>query len=147
MEYLENNPEIFFSIFLAITAYMFIVFYLGGRKAEVPFKGITDQRIIFRERGASGHSKKSILTKLGGASRALDVIVTSQELCIKGIWPMFTFIGSKYDLAHRVPLSNIERVESNGQKVEIQFRNSEGEETLVELSLKSPNDFINAIGT
>ena len=40
----------------------------------------------------------------------LDVVVTGRGLCIKGIWPMCTFIGMSFDLAHKVPLSSIRLV-------------------------------------
>ena len=109
LEYIKVHPEQFYAVVAAITVYNAAMFYRGGRKAEKRFPDLSLRRIQFRERGASGHSKKSILTTMGGASRVLEVIVTDGELWIRGIWPMFTYIGTKYDLTHRIPVNHINK--------------------------------------
>lgn len=147
LDYIEANPGIFYAIFIVILVFNGLVFFLGGRKAEERFRNQTHQRIVFREKGASGHSKKSVITRFGGASKVLDVVVTDTELWIKGIWPMFSYIGTKCDLTHRVPLSSIKRIEPKGGKVEIWFENEERSESRVQLHLKDVPGFTAAVGS
>ena len=117
LNYLEENPEIFFRAFLLVLLCSVVLFFFGGRKAEASFRANSDQEIVFREKGAAGHSKKSLFTRLGGASKVLDVAVTDRELWIKGIWPIFTYIGTKYDLTHRIPLEDVTFVEAKGGRL------------------------------
>lgn len=145
LEYLENNPSVFYAIFLLIVLYVGFNFLIGGRRTESRFPKVDRQNVIFRERGASGHSKASIRTKYGGASKVLDVVVTDTELWLKGILPMFSFIGSKYDLLHKVHISDIKMVEARGSAVELRFMNENGEESHIELILKNPAAFIGAV--
>ena len=145
LEHLENNPSVFVSIFLLILAFNGIAFFVGGKRSESRFPKINEENVVFREKGASGHSKASIFTRLGGASRVLDIVVTDKELWIKGILPMFSFIGSKYDLLHKIPLSNIKMVEYKGKAVEIKFTNEKEVESHVKLAIKNPTAFIKAV--
>jgi hypothetical protein len=85
--FLENNPSVFGALFLLVSAYAGINFLIGGKRAESRFPPIDKQRVMFREKWASGRSTASLSTKLGGASRALDVVVTETELWIKGVFP------------------------------------------------------------
>ena len=145
LEYLENNPSVFYAIFLLILVYVGINFLIGGRRSELRFPKVDSQNVIFREKGVSGHSKASIRTKYGGASKVLDIVVTDKELWVKGIWPMFSIIGSKYDLLHKVPLSAIKMVEAKGNRVELKFMNESGEESHIELVLNKPAAFVGAV--
>jgi len=144
LSYLEANPGIFAAIFVAISAATLVLFYVRGRGAEAQFPDQRDIRLKFRERGASGHSKRSVITTLGGASRVLDVVVTDRELWIKGIWPVFTYIGTKYDLTHRVPLTSIRAVTARGDRVDLLFADQTGRECHIELQLKDPEGFVSA---
>jgi len=125
-----------------IPLYMFIS---GSSKAKKMFEGISSSRFIFNEKKASGYSKKSFFTKMGGARNVLEVIVTEKELCIKGIMSVFTFIGTKYDLTHRVPLDNILNASMNGKAVELRLKNREGRISDLVLVLKNPEQFLRAI--
>jgi hypothetical protein len=146
LQYLNDNPNVFYTVFLVIVVFNVVAFGLGGRKAEKLFPKLDGRNIQFRERGASGHSKKNIFTKLGGASRVLDLIVTDGELWIKGIFPMFTFIGTKYDLTHRVSLSKIEKSIPKKKSIELWFENEAGEKSHVELRVKDVPAFTKALG-
>ena len=143
-EYLGANPGVLAMLFIATFALNLAFFYFGGRKAEAQFRGEPAGTVRFRERFASGHSKRSILTRLGGASRVLDVVVTDRELWIKGIWPVFTYIGTKYDLTHKVPLTSLRRVAAKGGDVDVVFVDKSGRECHVELQLKDPAGFVAA---
>ena len=138
------KPEIFFVIWSIFATIGLAVFFTGSRRSEKLFVGLNLNDLKFRERGASGYSKKNIITRFGGASRALDVIVTETEMCIKGIFSTFTFIGTKYDLTHRVPLDKITNVTQSGNKTYISFVSKEGNHDIV-LRLKDSNGFIRAI--
>ena len=144
--YLESNPDIFFALWVGALLVTLAFFFLGGRKAEERFQGLDQQTIRFRERGASGRSHKSLVTKLAGANKVLDVIVTGSELWIKGIWPAFTYIGTKYDLSHRVPLDRVGPARIDGSSVFLKLRDEFGAESDIELRLRNPNEFISAIG-
>jgi hypothetical protein len=141
LEYLEANPAYFGLAFLGVLVVNLVTFSIAGRRADARFRDQGHQRIIFRERFASGRSNRSLLTKLGGASRALDVVVTDAELWIKGIWSPFTYIGTRYDLTHRVPLSDVRKVHLTNNGAELWFRNEEGSESHVELRLKHVEAF------
>lgn len=120
-DYLNENPSMFYLFFLFALLWNAAFCYFGGKKAEAVFTGLNLNDARFRERGASGFSKKSIITKFGGARKVLDVIVTESELCIKGIYSPLTYIGSKYDMTRRVELSNIRRIIEKGPNIELSF--------------------------
>src|SRR5688500_11969823 len=94
LDYFEQRPELFAGVVAAIFTVNIVTFYVGGRRAEQRFRDQRHQPIRFRERGASGYSNRSLITRLGGARRALDVIVTDTDVWLKGIWPPFSFIGT-----------------------------------------------------
>ena len=142
---IEAHSETFTGIVLLLFAINATVFYVCGRRAERRFVAQDDLRILFRERGASGHSNKSTLTKLGGASGVLEVIVTDKELWLKGIWPMFSYIGAMFDMTHRIPRTNIIECLVQGGTVELRFSNEAGGESQVVLELKNPKAFISAL--
>ena len=144
---LDSNPEFFYLLWLGTLAFTLIVFFIGGRNAEKKFRDLKQQTIRFRERGASGRSHRSLATKLGGASRALDVIVTDRELWIKGIWPAFTFIAARFDLSHRVPLERVGSTRQDGRSVFVTVRDELDGESVLELQLKKPDEFLLATGS
>ena len=144
IEYLDANPHVFFLVFFAILIFNAIGFYVGGRKAERMFAGLQLDTAKFREKGASGYSEKSIITKMGGASRVLDIIVTESELCVKGIFSAFTYIGTKYDLSHRVPLEKITSASKHDGDVKVSFISREGKHSIV-LRLADPDGFLSAL--
>lgn len=59
---------------------------------------------------------------------------------------MFTFIGTKYDLTHRVPFSRIRRVRVESRKVLLEVENEKGTISSLELSLRDPDAFVRAVG-
>jgi hypothetical protein len=117
----------------------------GIKKTNMIFGSISAHPFIFQEKRCSGYSKKSIFTRLGGARNVLEVIVTDKELCIKGIMSLFTFIGTKYDLSHRVPLVNISNVKQVKNNIELQLKTAEGSTSEIVLTLKNPGGFMAAM--
>lgn len=125
---------------------MFCLMFFLGRHVEKRFKDIDDKHAIFKERFASGHSTKNFITRIGGASNALTVIVTKDELCIKGILGFFTFIGNHYDLTKRLPLDTIKEVKQKRKRVELSFHPVNGKsQANIVLRLRKSDAFVEAI--
>ena len=145
LNFFETHPGAYVAAFVLVLAINALVFYVGGRRAERRFAGQAGQEIRFRERGASGHSNKSMVTKLGGANGVLEVVVADRELWIKGVWPLFSYIGAMFDMTHRVPKSSIRKCTSVENTIELHFTNESGVESHVVLELKNPRAFRSAI--
>ena len=141
---LETLTPLFPFIFVGVLIFNLAFFYLGGRRVERLFVGATGDEIIFRERGASGFSQKSFITKVGGASKVLDIIVTDSDLLIKGICSPFSFIGTFYDLTHRIDRKDITSLILESGKAHLSFNSEKGTHNLV-LFLKEPRSFIEAL--
>ena len=62
--------------------------------------------IIYQEWFASGHSRKNILTRLGGARNCLRLVVTKDLLWVTSWFP-FSLFTAFYDLEHVVPRDQI----------------------------------------
>ena len=145
LEYLQEHPQVFLGVFGVFAAINLVSFYLGGRKAEEMFRGQDHQPVRFRERGASGYSNKSALTKLGGARGALDVTVTDAEVWIKGTLPAFSYVGTRFDMTHRIRRSQIRAVQARANAVDLKFVNDTGGESHVVLMLKDAQAFVAAL--
>ena len=146
LDYFERHPGVIVGVFALMLVFNVVTFYIGGRRAEQRFDGHGRQQIRFKERGASGHSNRSLVTRLGGANGALEVAVTDAELWIKGIFPPFSYIGTKFDMTHRIPRSQVRSVQLRGSAIDLRFTNEAGTESHVELRLKAPQAFIAAMG-
>ncbi len=142
MDYLQQHPGLFFGLTAVMFAFTLVNFYRRGRAAEQIFENGQSQQVRFRERGVSGYSNKSPLTRVGGARRALEVVVTDSEVWIKGVWPAFSYIGTQFDLAHRIPRNRIRSVVAHDEVVDLRFQNEAGAESHLVLTLKSPREFI-----
>ena len=145
LEYLQTHPEVFAGVFGLFAVINLVSFHLGGRRVEEMFRGQGHQPIRFRERGASGYSNKSALTRLGAARGALEVIVTDAEVWIKGILPAFSHIGTRFDMTHRIRRSQIRSVQARGDAVDLRFTNDAGHESHVVLRLKDAKGFVAAL--
>jgi hypothetical protein len=78
-----------------------IVFRLQRGKPIVPRLPVD---AIFKERAASGRSRKNFLTAIGGASNCLMVAVTADEFIVTPFFPFtLMFLPEIYDLEVRVP--------------------------------------------
>lgn len=142
--FLDQHFGMILTIIAGISVLQTIADHIRGRHLEKQFhQHSMVQR--FRERGVSGRCKRPF--KLTGASRVLDVVVTDQELWIKGIWPIFTYIGSTSGLTHKIPLVNIKHVAAKGHKAELWFTDVSNKEYRVEISIKRPQEFISSIAS
>jgi hypothetical protein len=146
IDYIQRHPEILAGLVGLTFVINVVTFYVGGRRAERRFETPWPQQIRFNERGASGYSNKSLLTKLGGARGVLEVVVTDADLRIKGIWPPLSYIGTKFDLTHRFPRSQVRSVQARDNAIELRFMDEAGAESHVVLRLKAPQAFMTAMG-
>ena len=123
---------------------MLTVLFLRGKKALSIFPDIDSVRVVYRDKTASGFSSKSWVTRMGGASGVLDIVVTDRELWLKSMW-LFASVGKRYDLLHKISLENITGADSNGRKITLDFRTEDGELKQVVLITKRPDEFLKAI--
>ena len=105
---------------------------------------VGDPDVMFSERFASGSSNKSWMTRLGGASNCLTVIVTKAHLAITTFFPFTAFAGT-YDLEHLVPISDITAIVPKGRVTEVEFQRSDGTYRKVFLRLRNTDGFLRAL--
>jgi len=101
--------------------------------------------VVFKELFASGSSHRNILTRFGGASRCLTVVVTTEELWITTFFP-FTALAGFYDLEHRIALNNILSAIPNGPGVILEFRRENGKLGKLGLYLRDQESFLRSLG-
>ena len=118
--------------------------FLDGKKVLSIFPKLDSVKLIFREKGASGGSRKSFVTKGGSANKILDVIITEEELWIK-CSVLMAGLSWAFDLVHKVNLSNISSVQIYKNKVTLSFKSSKKEMTTFDLKLKKAEKFFNLI--
>ena len=64
------------------------------------------QDVVYQEYFASGSSYKNFLTKLGGASNCLRLVVTDKVLWVTSWFP-FSLFAALYDLEHVIPFRSV----------------------------------------
>lgn len=122
-----------------------VAFMLWRRKRRgLVLPKVGDADVVFSERFASGSSDKSWMTRLGGASNCLTVIVTRTHLAITTFFPFTAFAGT-YDLEHLVPLSDITRVGPKGRVTEVEFRRNDGDRRNLTLRMRNAAGFLQAL--
>jgi hypothetical protein len=129
---------------IAITVVMALNFYDRGRKALTIFPDIKTVAVVYHDRTATGYSTRSWQTRIGGASRALEVVVTDSELWLKS-FVLLAGIAQQHDLIHRVRLTSIVRAKEEGAFVKIEFKNEKGQPKQVVINTRSTADFMRAI--
>lgn len=137
----------FFEIFVFALLCNIAVFGLRiwkRRETGIVFPNVNDADVAFAERFASGSSHKSFITRLGGASNCLTVIVTKSHLAITTFFPFSIFAGT-YDLEHVIPRANITRVENRGRVTEVEFLLRDGSHRKLSLRLGRTTDFLLAL--
>lgn len=133
--------HIFFLIWASVLIYIVVTFYVTGKNAMKIFPKLDTNKIIFRERNASGYSTKTKMTQMGGSNGLLDVIIVGEELWLTS----FTFlagIGERFDLLHRIRKKDVSKIKREKKRIKINFVNHENKEKEVVLILKNPDDFI-----
>ena len=104
-----------------------------------------DADVVFVERFASGSSHRSLMTRMGGASNCLTVVVTHSNLAINPCFPFSVFAGT-FDLEHLIPLENLSTPRMRDRIIELEFTGTDGPVGKLSLVLRDPSGFLRAIG-
>jgi hypothetical protein len=104
---------------------------------------------VFQEWFASGCSQKNIVTKLGGGRNCLRLVVTRNFLRVTSWFP-FSTIAPLYDMEHVIPLASIQSVRRStflgSRSFLLTYRDGSGEEHVLGLFPRKPDDFIRSLG-
>jgi hypothetical protein len=105
----------------------------------------------FLEAWTSGHSNRSLLTKLGGARNCLLVAVTPTSLIVRPHFPFsLLFLPEIYDLEYVIARRDIRSVTPKsglfGGSIEVTFSVSSGDSRSIELRLRQPQGFLQVVG-
>lgn len=102
---------------------------------------------LFQETFASGTSHRSLWSRFGGATRALVVAVTPQELVVRPLFPatLIFRLPEITGLEHRIEASEIHEVRSTAEGVDIDFTNDSGTREKLTLRLKDQRGFLHAL--
>ncbi len=139
-----NGQTVLFLCWCVVMLTMFYLAYTRGKKAIAIFPDIETVLVKYRDRSASGHSTRTLMTRLGGTSRGLDIVVTDSELWLKCPLLFASFL-QQYEMLHRVPLKNIVNVERVKETVAIEFTSEAGSLTKVVLTTKRPDELVAAL--
>jgi len=122
-----------------------VAFMLWKRKRRgLVLPKVSDPNVVFSERFASGSSDKSWMTRMGGASNCLTVIVTRSELVVTTFFPFTAFAGT-YDLEHLVPISYISDIALRGKVTDVVFKHRDGSQRKISLRLRNSAGFLQAL--
>lgn len=110
----------------------------------------TKQDIVYQEYFASGGSNKNILTKMGGASGCLRLVVTKDLLWVTS-WLPFSLFAAAYDLEHVIPLRRIRSIAGaktmGMQNLVLTYADAGGTSHALRLRPKNTPAFLNALET
>lgn len=146
------NPINILYMLVDICILMFII--KGYIKARLELANLSlwsaPKNTVYRDRWASGHSRRNIITRIAGASNCLDVIVTQNELITRLTFPFNIFFsGYEFDLLHRIKLSDICEVKKNigilksGYRITYKGRHEEMQS--IDLDVHNPIKFIDSL--
>lgn len=139
------NPSIpFLLIFVIASIYLILYFYINGKKALSIFPDLTSVNIKYRESGVSGCSLKSRQTKMGGANKILELIVTDDELWLKSNL-IAAAVGQRFDLIHKIKLESIQQIREVDEGIQLDFITDENEKKELILISKNPAAFLQAL--
>jgi len=146
--------EKYFPLYFVISA----LWVLGWVLASIVHRRVHGLPVFFRtvsnadfvENAASGHSNRTWYTKLGGASRCLVVAVDRGRLIVRPQFPFnLMFLPQVYRLEHELPVDRVSSVVfKQGRfrnRMDVQFRDTDGADERLTLYLDRPDDFLNAL--
>jgi hypothetical protein len=129
-----------------------VLFFKFISKSSIPTKPTENEMMIFEESGSSGFSRKSIISKLGGARNCLRVVVTNEAIYISPIspfnWILVGPVASLYDLQHhilRTNLVSLKAVEADQHSVDIEYHDNKGILKSMQVSLKNRDQFMGVV--
>ncbi len=122
---------------------LIITFRRGKRALEI-FPPISTISILFREKGVSGNSRKSFISRNGGANKALEIIVSDNELWIRSAI-LFAGFGKYSDLIHKIKLVEITKICVDQKIVTITFNSTSQTKTTLDLKMTKAEEFFQII--
>jgi hypothetical protein len=130
---------------LGVLTVAWVVVWLWRRKGR--FAALATEPILYREVGASGCSHRNLLTRLGGARRVLEVIVTDRTLVVRLAGPFSILATTGWlDIEQVIPRGDIISVVPHGDKaVVVTFKKPGGETGRYELVLKDRDGFLERV--
>ena len=139
-----DNFLILFAFAVLWNIVVFAFMLRRRRQRGLVFPKVADPDVIFSERFASGSSNKSWITRMGGASNCLTVIVTKTHIAITTFFPFTAFAGA-YDLEHLIPIADITAMTPRGRITDVEFQRSDGTRRKISLRLRKTEDFLRAL--
>ena len=136
--------EIFLLVGICVSGLILKTFYDRGKKALSIFPDINSVTIRYRDKTALGYSTKTWTTKIGGASRALDIVVTDEELWIRSFL-LLAGITQQHDLVHRIPLHKIMGIKQEGSSIVLDFKNDKDEKKQVVINTRDREGFLKSL--
>lgn len=140
-QFSEFMEHYFFYIWLIVAVTITSIFFIRGRKAIEMFSDLDLLKVIYSEKNASGYSTKTFISRSGGASKVLQIIITDKELIVK-TFLFLAYVAEKQDLLHRIPFENILKTKIKKgvlfSKLFIEFKDQNGK--IKEIVLISRNN-------
>lgn len=132
-------------VIVGVGGVMLKTFYDQGKAALAIFPDIKTVTVVYRDKTALGYSMKSWKTKVGGASRSLDIIVTDKELWLRSVL-LLAGITRQHDLVHRVPLHRIGSAKESKEGIVLSFKTEKGEAKQIVINTRDKQEFLKSIG-
>lgn len=140
----ELTVKNFEFLFVAALIFNLSILLIAGTRALRKFPPLKEVNVLFHEKWASGNSNDTIIHKMGGANKVLNVIITDDELWIK---PERLFAGfSSYNgLVRKIKLTDIGKIRIKTPLITISFTNENGSKSEFNLKLKDTHRFIKVV--
>jgi hypothetical protein len=140
-----GGGSILILVLIAISIVMLKTFYDSGKRALSIFPDIKTVSVKYHDKTALGYSTKSWKTKVGGASRAVEIVVTDKELWLRSFL-LFAGITKQHDLLHRIPINKITRTKESNGEITLDFKSDKGESKQVVLNTRDKEKFLDSLG-
>jgi hypothetical protein len=122
--------------------------YYRYKRRAIVFPDIAPEDIRFQERRASGHSNKTLFTKLGGVRNCLHITVTDTEVWLRLPFLLGIF-AQDVNLEHRISRTSIASVQMvpsrSRRRILLEYRDDHGQLHGLSLILRDPNGFLRAL--
>ncbi len=150
MEWLEKIAPLLFVLGLVVTCLNFALNAQDRRRNGPVHPPIEPDDLLFVEKRASGVSERNWSTRIGGASNALEVMVSRQGLVIQPNTVIRWLMRRNFnDLEHYIPHESVIRVEadrpSDRKRVRVEFRDADGTERSIVLYLEYSAQFLSVM--
>ncbi len=98
IEWIFNNFVLYSLIIVVWILFWLINSFYYRKKKGKPIFDDPQGKVIFKEKNASGNSKKNILTKISGARNCLKVILSDNQMIITPSFPFNLMFLPKFTI-------------------------------------------------